>query len=161
MRFMRKKPVGPTPQELRALDALNLFRQGKAKSASDAARKAGTTLEALWHWVPLALEKNPRSGRVSIRPTDPYSAKVQIVTNDGTVIATARGSRQRELAGQHRATFMRVLRNEESPAALEKYRETKVGGHELISDYARLTTLAQAGLLGQLETLYVSPDVSA
>jgi hypothetical protein len=71
-------------------------------------------------------------------------------------VATAHGSRQRELAGQHRATFMRVLAGKESPSALEQFRDKRVGGHELLSDYTRLVTFAKAGVLGQLDALYVS-----
>ena len=82
------------------------------------------------------------------------------MTNEGKRVVTARGSRQRELAGQHRATFMRVLQNKELPSALEKYRGRKVGGHELISDYESLRSFAQAGDVGELERLYVSPDTS-
>ncbi len=37
----------------------------------------------------------------------------------------------------------------------------KVGGHELVSNYEQLVLLAKAGVVGQLETLYVSPDVAA
>jgi hypothetical protein len=158
---MRKKPDQTIPQRLRVLDALNLFRQRKAKSASDAARKAGTTLEALWELAPLALGKDPRNGRISIRPTDPYTAKVQVLTEEGAIVATARGSRQRELAGRHRATVMAVLSGKEPAIELDKYRGKTVGGHELISDYSRLTTLAHADVVGQLDSLYVSPDVSA
>jgi len=101
-----------------------------------------------------------RRGRLRIKPSDRYSAKVQILTREGATVTTARGSRQRELAGQHRATFMRVLRGLEPKSALVRYRGKKVGGHKLVSDYAQLVALAKAGVVGQLDTLYVSPDVS-
>lgn len=87
--------------------------------------------------------------------------RVKILTDAGALVVTARGSRQRQLAGQHRATYMRVLANEEPVSALEQFRGKKVGGHELISDYSRLVTLGQAGYVGQIDSLYVSPDVSA
>jgi hypothetical protein len=96
-----------------------------------------------------------------VKPSDRYSAKVEILTNEGALITTARGSRQRELAGQHRATFMRVLGGVEPKSALERYRGQKVGGYELVSDYKQLALLANAGVVGQLEPLYVSPDVAA
>jgi hypothetical protein len=169
-RQARKKPLGGRgsrrrgltvrrqDQRSRVFDALNLYRQGKAKSVSAAARTAGTTPNAMWEWVPRAISKDPRSGRLHIKPTDPYSASVQILTDAGAVTASARGSRQRELAGRHRATVMRVLAGKEPATALDEYRGKKIGGHALISDYTRLTTLAQAGVLGQLDALYVSPD---
>ena len=84
-----------------------------------------------------------------------------MVTADGNRVVTARGSRQRELAGLHRATYMRVLQGQESPAALKKYRGKSVGGHQLISDFALLSSFAQAGVIAQLDSLYVSADASA
>jgi hypothetical protein len=44
---------------------------------------------------------------------------------------------------------------------LEQYRGKMVGGRELVSDFAALSSLAQAGDVGQLDSLYVSPDVAA
>ena len=157
----RRAWVKESTQKNRAFDALNLYRHGKAKSPSAAARQAGTTLKKLWQLTPSALTKDRRTGRLRIKATDPYSAKVQILTEGGAITATARGSRQREVAGRHRATVVRVLAGDEPVIALAEYRGKKVGGHELISDYSRLTTLAQAGVLGQLENLYVSPEMSA
>ena len=86
---------------------------------------------------------------------------MQILADEGALTTTARGSRERELAGQHRATAIRVLRGLEPKSALERYRNRKVGGYELVSDYAQLVLLANAGVVGQLEPLYVSPDVAA
>jgi hypothetical protein len=141
---------------VRELDALNLYRRGKAKSVSAAASTAGTTLKRLWERVPRAISKDRRSGRLHIKPTDPYSEKVEILTDAGALVVTARGSRQRQRAGQHRATYMEVVQNKKPASALEEFRDKKVGGHELLSDYSRLQTLAKAGVLGKLGTLYVS-----
>jgi len=145
---------------LRCIEALGLYRSGKAKSPSAAVSMAGTTLNALKESVPRALSQDRPGGRIHIKPSDPYSAPVEIVTESGAVVVTARGSRQRQLAGQHRATWLRVLRRKESPSALEQYRGKKVGGRELLSDYEQLRLFAHAGVLGQLDTLYVSPDVA-
>jgi hypothetical protein len=110
--------------------------------------------------VPDALIQDRRGGRIRVKPTDRYSAMVQVLTREGTLNVTARGSRQRELAGRHRATVLRVLRNEEPPTALEAYRGKKVGGHELLSDYEVLLSFARADDVGRLEALYVTPDAS-
>jgi len=110
--------------------------------------------------VPDALIQDRRGGRIRVKRTDRYSAMVQVLTREGTLNVTARGSRQRELAGQHRATVLRVLRGEEPPTALEAYRGKKIGGHELLSDYELLSSFAHAGDIGQLEALYVTPDAS-
>src|SRR5437870_1025536 len=109
-RTARRKRVSSASQEeqrSRIFDALNLYRQGKAKSVSTASRHAGTSLKKLWELAPRAIGKDRRTGRLHIKATDPYSAKVQILTDGGAVTASARGSRQRELAGRHRATVMR------------------------------------------------------
>lgn len=110
----------------------------------------------MWELVPSAIGRDENTGRFKVKASDRYSAQVEILTDQGALIATARGSRQRDLAGQHRATYMRILAGKESPSALEQFRGKKVGGHELLSDYARISELAQAGVLGQLDTLYVS-----
>jgi hypothetical protein len=122
---------------------------------------ARTTLKTLKESVPRAISQDRPGGRIHIKATDPYSAPVEVLTESGAVVATARGYRQRQLAGQHRATVFRVARGQEPPSALEQYRGKKVGGYELLSDYEQLSSLARAGVLGQLDTLYVSPDVSA
>jgi hypothetical protein len=148
-------------EAVRVFAALNRVRRGEAKSPTGAARVEGTTLRAMRRVAPDALVQDRPGGRIRVKPTDRYSAKVQILTNQGVLSVTARGSRQRELAGQHRATYLRVLQGKEPPSALKRYRGKKIGGHELISDYELLLSFAQAGDVGQLDSLYVSPDTSA
>src|SRR5215469_1627660 len=70
-------------EKVRTFDAANLYRQRKAKSVSGAARMAGTNLSAMWRWIPDAIEKDPRTGRLRIKPSDRYSARVEIVTDAG------------------------------------------------------------------------------
>lgn len=153
---LRRLSSSQESERVRVLDAANLYRHGKAKTVSDAARMAGTNLNAMWRWVPLAIEKDPRTGRLRIKASDRYSERVEIVTYDGALVVRARGSRQRQIAGQHRATYMGVFEKKKPASALEEFRGKKVGGHELLSDYSRLLTLAKAGALGNLDTLYVS-----
>ncbi len=144
----------------RVFEALNLYRSGKAKSAYAAARMARTTLRTMKKRMPEALSQNRRGGRIHIKARDSYPAKVQILTHEGAITAVARGSHQRELAGRHRATAFLVLARKRPASALNEYHGKKVGGYELISDYRELSVLARAGVLGQLDTLYVSPDTS-
>ena len=146
---------------MKCLGALNRVRRGDANTISEAARAEGTTLRAIRELVPNAITQKRPGSRIGVKPTDRYSAKVQILVYDGPLTATARGSRERDLAAQHRATSIRILGKLEPKSALERYRGKKVGGHELVSDYAQLLALANAGVVGQLETLYVSPDAAA
>lgn len=148
-------------ERVRCLAAINRYRRGEAKSVSAAVRAEGTSIRAIRTLVPKAITQDRPGGRIRVKRSDRYSVKVQILTDEGAITTTARGSRERGLAGQHRATVMRVLRGVEPKSALEQYRGKKVGGHELVSDYAQLVLLASAGVVGQLEPLYVSPDVAA
>ncbi len=145
---------------VRCLAAVNRVRRGQSPSLSSAARAEGTTLRGIRKEIPDALIQDRPGGRIRVKKSDRYSAKVEVMTTEGARVVTARGSRQRELAGQHRATFLRVLQGKEPPSALEQYRGKKIGGHELISDFELLSSYAQAGDVGQLESLYVSPDAS-
>jgi hypothetical protein len=160
-RRSRRLTARQQEEKVLCLAAINRYRRGEAKSVSAAARAEGTTLRAIRTLVPAAIIQDRPGGRIRVRASDRYSARVQVLTNHGALSITARGSRQRELAGQHRATVLRVLRNEEPPTALEAYRGKKIGGHELISDYELLSSFAQAGDVGQLGSLYVSPEASA
>jgi hypothetical protein len=146
---------------VKCLAAINRVRRGEAKTVTAAARAEGTTARAIRAFVPAALSQDRPGSRIRVRPSDRYSAKVRILANDGALTITARGSRQRELAGQHRTTVMQVLKGLEPKSVLEQYHGRKVGGHELVSDYAQLSRLAQAGVVGHLDTLYVSPDAAA
>ncbi len=162
-RARRSRDLSPLRQEerVKCLAAINRYRRGEAKSVSAAARGEGTTVRAIRTLVPKTITQDLPGGRIRVAPSDRYSAKVQILANEGALTTMARGSRKRELAGQHRATVMRVLRGDEPKSALERYRGKKVGGHDLVSDYAQLVLLANAGVVGQLEPLYASPDVAA
>lgn len=154
--------LSPRQQEakVRGFAAINRVRRGESTNISSAARAAGTTLKTIRELLSSALLQDRPGGRIRVKASDRYSAKVQVLTNQGALSATARGSRERELAGQHRATYLRVLQGKEPPSALRRYRGEKIGGHELISNYELLLSFAQAGDIGQLDSLYVSPDTS-
>jgi hypothetical protein len=143
---------------LRALAAINRVRREESRTLSAAARAEGTTVRTIRHVVPAALIKGRSGSRIRVKAADSYSAKVEIVTSSGPTVVNARGSRQRELAGRHRAMWFRVLRGVEHPSALEQFRGKKVGGQELISDFDRLSVLANGRALDALESLYVSPE---
>jgi len=146
---------------LRGLAAINRVRRGESKSLSQAARVEGTTLESIRRLLPAALISNRRGGRVRVKAGDPYSARVEIITDSGPLVVTAHGSRERELAGRNRATVIRVLRGLEPPSSLKQFRNKKVGGHKLISDFELLTELGQAGVVQHLDSLYIAAETSA
>jgi hypothetical protein len=147
-------------ERIRGFAAINRVRRGEAPSLSASAQAGGTTVEAIQAWFPNAITQDHPGGPIGVKPSDRYSARVQVLTREGAVLVTARGSRQRELAGRHRATVLRILREQEPPSALEQYRGKKVGEHELVSNFEQLSVLAQADAVGQLGPLYGSPDAS-
>ena len=142
----------------RGFAAINRVRRGQSKTLSAAAWNEGTTVRSIRQYLPAALIQGRPGGRIRVKAGDPYSAWVQITTNAGPLDATARGSRQRELAGRHRSVVNRVLGKKLPPSALEQFRGARVGGYELISDPDLLFTLANRGVLDQLDILYVSPE---
>jgi len=158
---LRRLTARQQDEKVRCLAAINRYRRGDAKSVSAAARAERTTVKAIRTLVPAAIGQDRPGGRIRVKTSDRYSAKVQVLTKEGALSVTARGSRQRELAGLHRAMVIRVLRGKEPPSALEQFRGKKIGGNELISDYELLSSFAQAGIVGQLDSLYVSPDAGA
>ena len=153
----------PRQQEarLRGLAAINRVRRGESKTLSSAARAEGTSLTTIRRLLPSAVLQDRPGGRIRVKASDRYSARVEIMTDLGPLQVTACGSRQRELAGRHRATVMRVLQGKEPVSALEQFRGKTVGGHELISDFDLLSAHAQAGLFDHLDSLYVSPETHA
>jgi hypothetical protein len=145
---------------VRAFGAINRVRRGESTNLSSAARAEHITVATIRRLLPSAIAQSRPGGPVRVKASDRYSQRVEILTDRGRLVATAHGSHERELAGRHRATYSRVLEGKKSESALAKFRGKTVGGHKLISDFNRLSILAQAGVLGQLDTLYVSPDAS-
>jgi hypothetical protein len=146
---------------VRGLAAINRVRKGQSKTLSSAARAEGTTVATIRDLLPSALLPVRPGHRIRVRASDQYYARVKIITNMGPLVTTARGSRERDLAGEHRATAFRVLDGKLPVAALEKFRGKTIGGRELVADFESLALLGQAGVLQQLDTLYASPDTAA
>jgi hypothetical protein len=157
------KQLSPRQQKAKArgFAAINRVKRGLSKTLSAAARAEGTTVQTIQRLLPAALIQDRPGGRIRVKAGDPYSQSVEIVTDLGPVVVKARGSRQRELAGRHRATVIRVLGGKEPASALEQFFGKTVGGQELITDFDLLSVLAQAGVVDQLDSLYVTPETAA
>src|SRR5271165_2706538 len=157
---MRYKGVNPRTKrqagaraslaKVKAFSAINRVRKGQSRTLSAAARAERTSVRTIRRLLPAALMQERIGGRIRVKAGDPYSWPLEILTDDGPVEAKARGSRERDLAGQHRAVWTQVLGNKLPASALEHFRGKKVGGLELLSDFDRLSVLAKAGVLGQL-----------
>jgi hypothetical protein len=104
----------------RGLAAINGVRKGKYKSLSVAARTEGTTVESIKRLLPGALLRSRPGKRLRVRASDRYTQLVEVLDSSGEVAQViARGSRERELAGKHRATCFGVL-EEKLPASAPK-----------------------------------------
>src|SRR5437879_120627 len=147
--------------QIRRRAAINRLRRGQSKTLSSAVRTENTTLKTVRRLLRSALVQDRPGGRIRVKAGDRYSARVEILTDLGPVVVTAHGSRERELAGRHRATVIRVLRGDEPASALDQFRGKSVGGHPLITDINVLSEPARGGVLDQLDSLYVTPDTSA
>ena len=147
--------------KIRDLAAINRVRRGLSDSIHTAALAEDTSVRSIKRNFPKALIFSKGSRRIRVRVSDYYSAYVEILIDSGALEVLARGSRERELAGQHRATYLGVLRGKLPPSALTKFRGKRVGGQKLLSSYKRLLELAQGGLPDQLGELYVSPGTGA
>jgi hypothetical protein len=76
-------------------------------------------------------------------------------------VVTAHGSRERDLAGFYRSVVIRVLSGKDPASSLRQFRGKTVGGQKLVSDFNKLQGLVIAGVLGHLDNLYASPEVSS
>jgi hypothetical protein len=145
--------------KLRALAAINRVRRGEAKSLTQAALAEGTTVKSIKVILPAAVMQGGPGGRIRVKAGDPYSAPVEIITNSGVIVVSARGSRQRQLAGRHHSVAVKVLEDKLPPSALEQFRDKKIGGYVLLSDADRLFELLKGGELSQLDAVYAIPEI--
>jgi hypothetical protein len=151
---LRRRPAA----KLRGLAAINRVRRGEAKSLTQAALAEGTTVKSIKKLLPAAIIQD-RSGRaIRVKAGDPYSAPVEITTNLGVIVVSARGSRERKLAGRHHAVIIKVLKGELPGSALQDFLDKKVGGQILLSNSDRLFELLKGGELSQLDAVYVGPE---
>jgi len=93
----------------RVHEAVSLARQHPEHSLSWAARRAGTTVDAVARHSPTAIERQP-SGRYRVKTAD-RDVRVMPVISGGVVYprVAIRGSRQASLVGEHLAAIATYL----------------------------------------------------
>src|SRR5436189_5645526 len=99
-RSHRQLSLRQQDQRVRCFAAINRVRRCESKSLSAAAHAQGTTVDAIRALLPEAITQDEPGGRIGVKRSDRYSAKVQVLTREGALSITARGSRERELAGR-------------------------------------------------------------
>jgi len=167
----RRKPNGRSKrldgtsrqdEDIRGLAAINRARnEGFEYLTRTMAEAEGTTLAFVRRRFPKAFYPSHYGDRLRVKPTDPYSWPVEILAESGPQIVTAGGSRERQLAGRHRAAWLGVLANRRPGSILRQFRDKTVGGVRLLANPARLFALARGGEIDDLDALYVSPGASA
>ena len=152
----------PRNQELRkrGLAAINDVRRSIYKTLTAAARAEGTTVDSIRRLLPGTLLPSRRGSCIRVKASDRYSALVEIRTNSGLADVMAQGSRERELAGRHRAAVLSVLRNKKPSSILNQFRGKTVGGHKLLTNPKLLSELAHREEADYLAPLYVPPEAS-
>jgi hypothetical protein len=149
---------------IRAFAAINSVRQGKSETLAEAAKAHSTTVTSIKRQLPDALLPARLGKPIRVKASDNYSQLLEILADDGQIYGpinvTARGSRERELAGRHRAAYLGVLANRKPGSILRQFRNKTVGGVRLLADPDRLFKLARGRDLGDLGDLYVSPGSS-
>lgn len=110
--------------------------------------------------LPGALLPSQPGNSTRVKASDSYSQLVEVLTDEGPVQVTAHGSRERELAGRHRAAYLSVLANRKPGSILRQFRNKTVGDVRLLADPGRLFKLARGGEIEDLDALYVSPGGS-
>lgn len=147
----------PTPRQ-RALAAKVASQMRRGKTWTAALRAVGTTAwnvrkggEDLFY--------HDKSGRVQAQPSDQKRFRLNIITDDGYIKATARGNKQRKIAGHHRNTVLKVLRGELPETELERFRNSRVGGQRLLFDPAKLREVGIILEVQRERELYADLDV--
>jgi hypothetical protein len=144
---------------IRALAAINRVRRDKS-TLTDAARAEGTSVASIKRLLPGALLPSRPGKPTRVKASDSYSQLVEILTDEGPIQVTAHGSRERELAGRHRAACLSVLANRKPGSILRQFRNKTIGGVRLLANPQRLFNLARGGEIEDLGALYVSPGAS-
>jgi len=142
---------------IRALAAINRVRRGDSQTLAEAAQAEGTTVASIKRLLPNALLPSRFGKSPRVTASDGYSQLVEILADEGPVQVTAHGSRERELAGRHRAACLSVLANRKPGSILRQFRNKTVGGVRLLADPGQLFKLARGGEIDGLDALYVSP----
>ena len=82
-----------------------------------------------------------KDGRIQAKGFDRKRLRLNIITDEGYKKVTARSSKERKLAGDHRNTVLGILRGALPKTELERFRNTKVGGQQLLFDPAQLSEI--------------------
>lgn len=138
----------------RALEALNRMRSDSL-SLSQAARAAHTTPETVRKHIGKIIIRNP-NGRYEAKPFDRLTRRVWLLTENGKIEISVRGSGHVARIARHMAAVDRYLRTGDAEPLKEFERQTvrsRNQKHSFLTDTKALDRLAQAGEVS-FERLY-------
>ncbi len=138
----------------RALHALARVRRGE--SLSQAAQAEHVKVSTVQRYLGNQFHQAAPGKRWKPTKSDRLSAQLNVLTPQGTIVATVRGSRERTRLGQYNVALRKWRRAEPgAEAELAKFAGKRVGGHLLITDTRLLATLEDAGAM-DFDELYSS-----
>ena len=138
-----------TPAEkedyFRAKQVIREVRDGK--SLSRAARDLKTTVEHVRELFPGDFFKAKGSRRWSVSKSDNHVNQIPVIGEKGKEIDLVRGSRNASLWGHYWNDVTKAVRDND-PSILDKWRDKKIAGRPVITDFGKLIEMANAGVLG-------------
>jgi hypothetical protein len=150
-RFDRKQTQQQEEARIRAAEAVWLHRRDKSVSLTDAAHQAGTTRSTVLRYFESSYAKDP-GGRYRVSRADREPFDMRIVSEDGVVIRTVRGSDKRSLIGQHHNAMKAFLSpGGGDPALLAPFQGERVAGVTLLTDPDRIYEFWRQGQFDFLE----------
>lgn len=140
----------------RTLDAVRLMRHDGTLTVEGAARRAGTTVNAMLRYAAPALEKH--GGRYHAKPYDRQARAMEFLTLQGREYIEVRDSRSRErIASYWNAVGQYAETGDDRPLRKFRGKSIRIDGrsYPFITDTGDLDRLGSAGELGGLgESIY-------
>ncbi len=138
----------------RALHALARVRRGE--SLSQASQAEHVKLSTIKRYLGNQFHQDAPGKRWNATKSDRLSAQLNVLTPQGTIVATVRGSRERIRLGRYNIALRKWRLGEPgAEAELAKFEGKRVGGHLLITDTKLLATLEDADVM-DFDELYSS-----
>lgn len=154
----RKKSPRLSPRNSAAHDkAIRVLRRTRrGESLSRAARQEHIKPATVREYLARQFHQDAPGKTWKPTKTDSLTEQMNVLTQQGRIAVTVRGSRERNRLGRYEAALRRWRNGEPgAEAKLASFKGLTVGGHPLITDVSVLSALEGAGDLG-FEALYSS-----
>jgi hypothetical protein len=147
-----KRTEQKTETRNRALHALARVRQGE--TLSEAARAEHIKIATVKKYVGRHLRQSSPGKRWTASKSDRLSAVMNVLTSEGMIAASVRGSAERSRLARYNVALAKWRRGERgAEKELAKFAGKRVGGLELLTDTKSLTTLEDSAMM-DFDALY-------